>query len=220
MRKLLQRRSLRAKIIIWSLIPTVIILAAVALVSIYAYQRGAEDLVIQRNQELARLHAGQVAAEMSGYVNTLTAVARVSDMYEGRPAMQQMALLQASNRLVVFDAGVIVLNNYGVVVATQPDRPDALGADWSMHPYFRQMVRTPAPVFSDITPDGAGGQQVIVVAVPISGARGEFVGRAGSHVSPAGPDGQCILRQPGQAAHRPRSDRLSGRSQRPGALSF
>ena len=50
-------RSMRAKIIAWSFVPTTIILVAVALVTFTAYQQVTEDLVIERNQELTRLSA-------------------------------------------------------------------------------------------------------------------------------------------------------------------
>nr|NIO70993.1 hypothetical protein [Anaerolineae bacterium] len=51
--------SLRTKIIAWSFVPTMIILVAVAVVIFYAYQQVTEDLVLERNQELTRLTAGQ-----------------------------------------------------------------------------------------------------------------------------------------------------------------
>ena len=86
------------------------------------------------------------------------------------------ALKQASNRLAIFDAGVIILDDHGQVVAAEPERPDIMGQDWSNRAYFRQMVHAPAPVFSDILNDGPDGARVIVVAVPITGPRGEFVG--------------------------------------------
>ena len=48
-------RSLRTRIILFSFVPTVIILMIVAYVTFYAYQNVAEDLVVQRNQEVAWL---------------------------------------------------------------------------------------------------------------------------------------------------------------------
>ena len=41
--------SLRTKIIVWFFVPTAIILAAVALVNFYSYQKVTEDLVFERN---------------------------------------------------------------------------------------------------------------------------------------------------------------------------
>jgi hypothetical protein len=60
--------SLRSKIIAWSFIPTAIILVAVALVSLYAYQRVTENLVIERDRELTRLSATLLATELASMV--------------------------------------------------------------------------------------------------------------------------------------------------------
>ena len=62
--------TLRTKIIGWSFVPTAIILAAVALVNFYAYQQVTEDLVIQRDRELTRLSASQMASDLGQYVLT------------------------------------------------------------------------------------------------------------------------------------------------------
>ena len=77
---------------------------------------------------------------------------------------------------MVFDGGVLILNTFGTVVAAEPERPEILGQDWSNRAYFRQMVRSPGLVFSDIVTDGPQGLDVIVVAVPITGEQGEFLG--------------------------------------------
>ncbi|MCX6030982.1 MAG: PAS domain-containing protein [Chloroflexi bacterium] len=170
--------SLRTKIIAWSFVPAAIILGAVALVGFYAYNRVTGDLVIQKNQEVARLSASQLARELDEYTGVLEALARLPDVYGGVPATQRAALKAASNRLVVFDAGVVLLDNHGTATAAEPERPDILGQDWSARPYFRQMARTPGSLFSDVVGDGPGGAAVIVVAVPMMGSQGEFRGLA------------------------------------------
>ena len=168
--------SLYTKIIGWSFVPTAIILIAVAWVTYYAYQRVTEDLVVERNRELARLSAGQLATGLREYADPLDSLARVADIYEGDPLAQAAALQRARNRLVAFDAGVVVLDHLGRVVAVAPDRPEILGQDWSGRAYFRQMIHTPGPAFSDVVADGPEGDSVVVVAAPIIGPQGEFVG--------------------------------------------
>jgi hypothetical protein len=173
--------SLRTKIIAWSFFPTMIILVAVAVVIFYAYQQVTEDLVLERNQELTRLTASQFAAELKEYTDLLVAEARTSDIYGNDPVAQRDALKGARNRLAVFDAGALILDTFGTVVAAEPERPEVLGQNWSDRTYYRQMLRSqilgsPGPVFSDIVADGPDGAEVIVVAVPITGPQGEFVG--------------------------------------------
>jgi GAF domain-containing protein/HAMP domain-containing protein/anti-sigma regulatory factor (Ser/Thr protein kinase) len=168
--------SLRTKIVAWSFVPTAIILAAVALVTYAAYQRVTEDLVVEHDRELTRLFADQLATELSVYTDLLVAEARAASIRQNDPAAQRSALERAGERLAVFDGGVLILDDRGAVVAAEPERTEALGQDWSDRPYFRQMLDTPTPVFSDIVADGPGGTKVIVVAVPITGPHNEFVG--------------------------------------------
>ena len=64
--------SLRTKIIIWSFVPTALILLAVAWVTFTAYQQVTEDLVIERDRELTRLSAGEFTAGLTEYTGLLT----------------------------------------------------------------------------------------------------------------------------------------------------
>jgi GAF domain-containing protein/HAMP domain-containing protein len=173
--------SLQAKIIAWSFVPTMIILIVVAVAIFYAYQEVAEDLVIERNQELTRLAAGQFTAGLKEYADLLDAEARTSDISGDDPAAQRDALKEASHRLAVFDAGVLILDTFGAVVVAEPERPEVLRQDWSDRTYYRHMLHSviwssPGPVFSNIVADGPGDAPVIVVAVPIIGPHGEFGG--------------------------------------------
>lgn len=168
--------SLRTKIIAWSFVPAAIILGAIALVGFYAYSSVTGDLVIERNQEVARLSAGQLADEATEYTDVLASLARSPALQEEDRAGRRTALEAAHNRLVVFDGGAILLDNHGIVVAAEPERPDIVGQDWSDRAYFRQMAEVPGPVFSDVVPDGAGGAPVIVAGVPIIGAQDTFRG--------------------------------------------
>ena len=179
--------SLRTKIIAWSFVPTAIILMAVALVTFSAYQRVTEELAIERDQELTRLSANQLATELAEYADLLAAHARIASTHQDNPGVQQDVLTAARNRLLpIFDSGVLVLDTFGTVVATDPDW-GVVGQDWSDRPYYRQVLRDqiqglPGPVFSDIADDrhpvveGPENAQVIVVAVPITGEEGEYLG--------------------------------------------
>jgi PAS domain S-box-containing protein len=168
--------GLRAKIIAWSFVPAAIILSAVALVTFYAYRQVTADLVMERNRELARLSAGQLVEGMTEYTNLLNSLARTEGMFRNDPSSWRAALLLAANRLVVFDAGVVILDAHGIVMAAQPPRPEIMGQDWSSRRYFTEMVSLPRPTFSDIVADGPDGVQVVAVAVPLLGPGGEFLG--------------------------------------------
>ena len=173
--------SLRAKIIAWSFVPTAIILIAVAIVIFYAYQDVTQDLAIERNRELTRLSASELATELTEFTNLLADLARTADIYEGNPTAQRDALKAARYRLTVFDAGGLILNAFGTVVATEPERPKILGQRWSDRTFYRQIahhqtLHAESPAFSDIVADGPDGAEVIVIAAPITGEYGEFKG--------------------------------------------
>lgn len=177
----LLKGSLRIKIILWSFVPTALILLSVALVNYYAYQQVTEELVIERDQDLTRLSAGQLMTKVSEYVEILDGLARTVATFRNDVDAQRDTLKRASNQLVVFDAGVLLFDTFGTVLAAEPERPELLGQSWSDRAYYRQMVHSqvlgsPTPIFSDVVADGPNGGDVVVVAIPVVSAHDEFLG--------------------------------------------
>jgi nitrate/nitrite-specific signal transduction histidine kinase len=168
--------SLRTKIIAWSFIPTVIILTAVGLVAYQAYERVVGELVLGRDRELAFLSSAQLKDSLVGYSDALVSLARTPEIRNNDASVQQTGLWEASQRLAYFDGGMLTLDTFGKVVAAEPDRPEILGQDWSNRDYFRQILYSRKPAFSDIVQDGPEQAAVVVFAVPISGDRDEFLG--------------------------------------------
>ena len=176
MRLRLTHVRLRTRILAWSFVPAAVILFAVAVVAVYAYARVTEQQAVQRNQELARLSAANLAAEINQFSLDLGSLTRQSDIAGGRSDRQEAALTAASNKLSIFDAGTVILDAHGTFAAAWPKRPGDIGEDWASRPYFVQLLRSSRPVYSDIASDGIDGAQVIAVAVPIIGPQGEFNG--------------------------------------------
>ncbi len=170
------RTRLYTRILRWSFVPAAIILFAVCCTIYLAYQQVTEDLVVGRNQQLTHLSAGQLAADLSPYANTLNALTRSPDIYAGSPHTQSAALVQAADQLLVFDGGAPILDPQGKVVAAQPQERPLVGQDWSSHAFFRQVLRGGAAVYSDVIPGGTGHPNVVAVAVPILNSNGEFRG--------------------------------------------
>lgn len=173
-----RKLRLGTKIILWSFVPTAIILLLVALTLYYAYQRVTADFVLHRDTELTRLSAAQISSGFEDYVDRLNTLARLPAVYAGDARSKATALEEARNQLVFFDGGVYLLNNLGIVVAAQPDQPAWIGQDWSRRPYFQDLLESNEPRFSDIAADGANGTNVVVISVPILGERREFRGVA------------------------------------------
>jgi nitrate/nitrite-specific signal transduction histidine kinase len=88
------KRSLRTKIIAWSFVPTAIILAIVAWATFSAYQQVTEDLVIERDQELTRLIASELAREMGNYIEMLSILKYTE--YRADPVARSLILEQVS----------------------------------------------------------------------------------------------------------------------------
>lgn len=168
--------GLRKKIILWAFVPTAIILIAVAAVNYIAYRKVAETLIIERDEEVTRLAASQIATSLTEYAELLAAEVRNAALGQGDLIYQQAALARAHNRLAIFDGGIVLLNSFGEVVVAEPERPAILGADWSQRAYFRQMLRTARPAFSDTLRGGPQATDVVAVAVPVFGNQDELVG--------------------------------------------
>ena len=164
-------RGLRLRIIAWSFIPTMIIMIAVAVFIFNAYENVTEELLIEENRDSARFEASQFTVELGEYEDLLESEARkLGSLQEDRTIWQE-SLISASNRFTIFDGGVVLLDNYGKVVATEPDRPEILDSDWSDRTYYGQISRSGvsvSAVFSDIVTDVPNGNEVIVVAVPVT----------------------------------------------------
>ncbi len=173
--------SLGTRIIVWFFVPTAIILIAVALVTFYAYQRVTEELVIERDQELTRLNALQLSADMEGMIDLLDSISRSAAIYEGDVLAQQDTLRAAESRLSPFDGGVYILDTFGVVTASIPIRSNLIGDDWSGYPFYRKMLQlqieqSPRPLVTDLTEMSEQVGEAVGVQVPILGENDEFLG--------------------------------------------
>jgi two-component system nitrate/nitrite sensor histidine kinase NarX len=169
--------GLRAKIIAYVLIPTAIILAAVGGLAFYASQRVTEDLVFDRNRDRTRLLADQLSADLEAYIQPL----RTLDVTIGasRSAYYQQALLEdrwLPDDLGVFDAGILILDQDGMVVAAMPNPTALVGQN------LPQLIAEPGMVLeedlalTDILFDRIGGKDVIALRYPLGSVQGDLQG--------------------------------------------
>ncbi len=144
--------NLRSKIIAWSFVPTAIIFLAVALVTVYAYQRVTENLVIERDRELTHLSAQLLANDLATHTDPL-----------------------AGLYLRVFD-GIIVLDEDGDILAAEPQHYDRWRASWLREFSRERILSLEEPVYSDIIYDGLQGYNYIVVVTPTRSELGHITG--------------------------------------------
>jgi nitrate/nitrite-specific signal transduction histidine kinase len=168
--------GLRVKILAWFLIPMAIVLIVVALFIFYTYQQVTEELVLERNQEVARLLASQLTAEFLRHSSQIGNLAADPEIYQGDAMAQQNHLRLSVGNLMDFDGGVVVLDGAGRVVAADPRRVEVVGQDWSDRAYYRQMVARPRQILSDVLADGPQGVDVVALAMPFPAGQGLVVG--------------------------------------------
>lgn len=169
--------DLSVRILAWAFIPAMVAFIAASLFALNTYQRVTESLVKERNQELTRLTALQIATDMTAYADTLDSIATLRDAIQFDPSRQQMLLSWLQPRLRFFDAGVVILDEKGLVTATDPERQEAIGQDWSSRSYFRWVSAGNGQILlSGIEYDAPNGGPVVAVAVPIQDVKGKFKG--------------------------------------------
>lgn len=170
--------GLRAKIVIWFLIPTAIILSAVAVLTFYAYQQVTEDLVFERNQSHTQLLANQLGAEIPDYARSLNALANTPEIYEFDPLLQQATLVTQwpGGDLQAFDGGVLILDDSGIVVATVIHLDHMLGQDLSPLACVGEESGAPQNCLSNFVSGVFPDIDVIALSRPIFNQRGELKG--------------------------------------------
>jgi hypothetical protein len=164
------------RLLAWGLVLTLIPVAVVAVALHTAYRRAASELIIERDRQLTYLSAARLENELLNFAGALTTLARTPEIYGKNVAEQQAALQQAAPRLRTFDAGVVLLDSYGTVRATLPERPEMLLQDWSGHRFFQELLASAEVAFSDGVRDELNGTFVTMIGVRILNEKGEFVG--------------------------------------------
>jgi hypothetical protein len=166
----------RRRLLLWSLALAMVAAVSMAFVTYRSYQSAAADLVIQRDGQLAQLSAARLSTELNHSADSLYALARTPAMVNGLPHARLDELAAAALRLVVFDGGVVLLDNHGLVQGASPPRAEIVGSNWSNRETFRQVLLKSDTSISNATSDGPGGSRVIAIGVPILGPNSEFKG--------------------------------------------
>ncbi len=161
---------------LWILLVAMLIVSVVVFYTYFAYRRAATELVLERDQQLAVLSAARLQEELSNFAENLEALARTADMTSGDMAQQASVILRNAPRLAVFDGGVLLLDDHGIVRATEPNRVEIHGQDWSERSYFQAVFEKNQTFMSDAVQDGPDDSYVIVISIPILGEHEQFVG--------------------------------------------
>ncbi len=172
-------RSLRAKTVLTALVPTAIVLVAVAAIALYAYgqvSRDAERVVQGRDTELARIAAARLSEALGQYSRVLQASAATDDVESLEPARLSAALEGSQSQLRAFDAGVVVYDSQGVTLWPPSLAGETPGAAFPAPIVLDTVQRTLRPAFSNVFQEPLSGEDVILLGVPIMGEANEFEG--------------------------------------------
>jgi len=168
--------KLRKHIIVWAIVLALIILVGVAVFTVISYRRAATELIIERDQQVTYLSASRLKDEFSKFSDLLSAIAIQPEISSGDALSKQAVLHQFLQRIAVFDGGVLLLDNFGKIQASEPDRPEMIGQDWSNSGLFQKILDSTNVTFSDAYKDEAAGSDVVAISVPIMDEKGEFAG--------------------------------------------
>lgn len=170
--------ELRAQAILLTILLLSLMLILSVGVTFLAYQQISQSLAESRDQELASVSAERLSESIEAFVRGLRTLANQTQMQSGEPTVQRDLLKLAPDLVADFtnDGGIIILNEKGFVSVTEPFRPDLIGQDFSQEPYFKEASALRSSTFSDIIKEPGSGEDIIVIAVPIEKANGQFVG--------------------------------------------
>jgi serine phosphatase RsbU (regulator of sigma subunit) len=168
---------LRDQVGVWLFLVAILAVVGVTVRTFLDYRTAAIELLISRDQRLTYLSAARLSDELSKFADALTAVARANAIYGADPASQRQALRQAQPvQEGLFDGGIVLMNNFGQVIAAEPGLDQIVGEDWSDREYFRRMLSSRSAYFSDAADDPYNQSAMVVVSVPVLGEGGQFVG--------------------------------------------
>jgi len=180
MAKTSAHRSLRAKIIAWSFVPTAIILSVFAWMAYSSSQKGIGDQAMLEDQQLVVLKMTQVDQAVSSLVNPpAQAIMLEVDTEHGDPIERRaQKIVQETKTLQVFDGGVFFTDERGIVVVTWPnEKSRLLGQDMSGSLNFEFIRNNPGlAVFLNIEPFGPQGEDSACLVLSLQGPENEFAG--------------------------------------------
>ena len=171
-------RSLRAKGVLAGLVPFALVLAAVTVIGLGAYDRVARNVVTQRDAELATVSAARLGERLAQQTRGLQAVAATDAVRSLEADAIRAELERSGGQLSLFDGGTVVYSWTGVTVGANPSSMEqtAPGSAGESSRLLTAVLATLRPAFSDVFRDPVTDQDVILIGVPIRDFEGEFGG--------------------------------------------
>ena len=169
-------KSLRAKVLLAALAPIVLALVVVAIIALIAYEREAAQVVRERDAELAQVSAARLYEGLNVHRLVLQSTADDDDIQSLEPARMKLALEREQKQLFIFDAGVVIYDEEGMAIWSDPFAFKRRGDEFPIRTEFVKVRVSGLPSYSNVFRDSTLGQDIILLTVPIVARGPEFRG--------------------------------------------
>ena len=169
-------KSLRAKVLLAALAPIVLALVVVAIIALIAYEREAAQVVRERDADLAQVSAARLYEGLNVHRLVLQSTADDDDIQSLEPARMKLALEREQKQLFIFDAGVVIYDEEGMAIWSDPFAFKRRGDEFPIRTEFVKVRVSGLPSYSNVFRDSTLGQDVILLTVPIVARGPEFRG--------------------------------------------
>ena len=167
-------KSLRAKTLLWALVPMAVIVVIAAAIAHFGYNQTARDVVLQRDTELARVSAARLAEGLATHRLALQRLAAEPGVRSMDAARLKLAVEDSRSRLSVFGVGIVVFDSLGSVV--WPPASEISFQSYPVQAQFDQVSLTLRPAVSDVFKLENSSDDVFMILVPVLGEGNQFSG--------------------------------------------
>jgi signal transduction histidine kinase len=171
-----QFRSLHAQAIVRIVLPLSLIIAGLVVASLYTYNRVVTSLITERHRQLADLAAASVSEGIEGYASVLETLATEQRLLSQFPEERAGALLEAEEVLGIFDAGVLIVDEQGLVITSSVDYLISRLSDLSRTETFQSVRAQLVPSFSNVLFGNGANDAFVLVGVPLFDPEDQFAG--------------------------------------------
>jgi signal transduction histidine kinase len=168
--------SLLSRFVVLVVVPLSLVLFGVIVFSLVAYQQSLTSLLVDRDQQLAVLVAARVDEAVQADARLLETLANSSDIRGQTADTWPASLADKSQTLQIFDAGVMLVDQGGRVLAVAAAAASPVGQQVADEDYFQRVRAQRQPVFSNALRQANTGQNLVIVAVPILDEEQAFEG--------------------------------------------
>lgn len=169
-------KRIHTKIIFGALIPILFVMGVITLVSLITIENTALEVVIKRDAVMAEIAANRLSENLQRYPYMLQTLAEKDPLTAMGEEKTSAVISSVRNWLHIFDGGIFFYDTTGKATWSYPDNTFFKSSRFMDKEGFDSIRIRMRPYFSDIMPAGTPARDIILIGVPIIGAKGEFKG--------------------------------------------